>query len=85
MSQSLNSKANESTASLIEEERIVAKLTIKTLSDRTIKLEFIDKNLTLSQLKEQLKEHVELPAEQQFFLLAGKVYGKSDSSRCYIA
>ena len=31
---SLNVKASESTASLIEEERIIAKLTVKTLSDK---------------------------------------------------
>lgn len=70
-------KANESTASLIEEERIIAKLSIKTLSDRTIKLDFIDKSLTLSQLKEQLVNHVEIGPQQQFFLLSGKVYGDS--------
>lgn len=68
--------ASESTASLIEEERLIAKLTVKTLSDRTIKLDFIDPTLSLSQLKEQLKDHVELPVNQQFFLLNGKVYGK---------
>lgn len=73
-------KANESTASLIEEERIIAKLSIKTLSDRTIKLDFIDKNLTLSQLKEQLKDHVELPVKEQFFILSGKVYGDENGA-----
>lgn len=73
----LSAKANESTASLIEEERLIAKLSIKTLSDRTIKLDFIDKSLNLHQLKEKLVEHVELPTDQQFFLLAGKVYGKN--------
>lgn len=72
-------KANESTASLIEEERAIAKLSIKTLSDRTIKLDFIDPALTLLQLKEQLIEHVELPPQQQFFLLAGKVYGHASA------
>lgn len=77
---SLSAKANESTASLIEEERLIAKLSIKTLSDRTIKLDFIDKNLTLAQLKEKLVEHVELSPEQQFFLLSGKVYGKTSVS-----
>ena len=75
----LSAKANESTATLIEEERLIAKLSIKTLSDRTIKLDFIDNSLTLAQLKEQLVEHVELPAEQQFFLLSGKVYGKESA------
>lgn len=77
MSNSVSAKANESTASLIEEERLIAKLSIKTLSDRTIKLDFVDKNLTLAQLKEKLVEHVELPSEQQFFLLSGKVYGRT--------
>ena len=72
--------ASESTASLIEEERLVAKLSIKTLSDRTIKFDFIDPHLTLAQLKEQLKEHVELPVDQQFFLLGGQVYGKDSAS-----
>jgi hypothetical protein len=72
----LSAKANESTATLIEEERLIAKLSIKTLSDRTIKLDFVDDSLTLAQLKEKLVEHVELPVDQQFFLLAGKVYGK---------
>ena len=72
----LSAKANESTATLIEEERLIAKLSIKTLSDRTIKLDFLDDSLTLAQLKEKLVEHVELPVEQQFFLLSGKVYGK---------
>lgn len=72
--------ASESTASLIEEERLIAKLTIKTLSDRTIKLDFVDPKLTLLQLKEQLKDHVELPVDQQFFLLGGQVYGKDSVS-----
>ena len=72
--------ATESTASLIEEERIIAKLSIKTLSDRAIKLDYLDPHLTISQLKEQLKEHVELAPEQQFFLLNGQVYGKDSAS-----
>lgn len=71
--------ATESTASLIEEERIIAKLTIKTLSDRSIKIDFIDPDMTISQLKEELKEKVELPVEKQFFLLNGKVYGSADA------
>lgn len=75
--QQVSAKANESTATLIEEERLIAKLSIKTLSDRTIKLDFLDSSLTLAQLKEKLVEHVELPVEQQFFLLSGKVYGKN--------
>lgn len=75
-SMALNIKATESTASLIEEERIVAKISVKTLSDRTIKLDFTDSDLTLGQLKRELVEHVELPVESQFFLLSGKVYGK---------
>lgn len=75
---SLNVKASESTASLIEEERIIAKLTIKTLSDKTIKLDFIDPKLSLAQLKEQLQVHVELAPEQQFFLIGGQVYGKEN-------
>ena len=72
--------ATESTASLIEEERLIAKLSIKTLSDRTIKLDYTDSSLTLAQLKEQLREKVELEPEQQFFLLAGQVYGRDDAS-----
>lgn len=77
-------KANESTASLIEEERIIAKLSIKTLSDRTIKLDFIDKSLTLLQLKEQLVNHVELLPQQQFFLLSGKRYGEEEDDKVKI-
>lgn len=77
---SLNVKASESTASLIEEERIIAKLTIKTLSDKTVKLDFVDPNLSLAQLKEQLQEKVELPTDQQFFLINGKVYGKDTTA-----
>lgn len=76
----MNKTATESTASLIEEERVIAKLSVKTLSDRTIKLDYTDSNLTLAQLKQQLKEHVELAAEQQFFLLGGQVYGRDDAS-----
>lgn len=77
----INDKANQSTASLIEEERVIAKLTIKTLSDRTIKLDYTDATLTLSQLKDQLKEnHIDLTPEQQFFLLAGQVYGRDGAS-----
>lgn len=67
---------NFSTASLIEEEKIVPKLVVKTLTDRSIKLDFTAASLTLGQLKEQLVEKVELPVEKQFFLLNGKVLGR---------
>ncbi len=64
----------------LEEEVIVAKLTIKTLTDKAIKLDFTDASLTLAQLKETLVEKVELPVEKQFFVLNGLVYGQDGAS-----
>ena len=68
-----------STANL-EEEILVAKLTVKTLTDKAIKLDYTDASLTLAQLKELLVERVELPTEKQFFVLNGVVYGQDGAS-----
>lgn len=67
---------NTAVAAHMEEENIIAKITVKTLTDRTIKIDFTSETLTLQQLKEQLVERVELPVEQQFFVMNGVTYGK---------
>lgn len=64
----------------LEEEVLVAKLTIKTLTDKAIKLDYTDASLTLGQLKELLVERVELSVEKQFFVLNGVVYGQDGAS-----
>jgi hypothetical protein len=64
----------------LEEEVLVAKLTIKTLTDKAVKLDYTDSSLTLAQLKVLLVERVELPVEKQFFVLNGVVYGQDGAS-----
>lgn len=67
-------------SSSLEEEVVVAKLTVKTLTDKAIKLDYTDASLTIGQLKELLVEQVELPTEKQFFVLNGIVYGQDPAN-----
>lgn len=79
---SSSKKAGEAAAAVvaIEEEVLVPKLTIKTLTDKAIKLDYTSAKLTLGELKEKLVEKVELPADKQFFVLNGVVYGRDGAS-----
>jgi hypothetical protein len=55
-------------------------LTIKTLSDKKIKVPFENDNITLGQVKEFLILKSELPIEKEFFVYQGKVYRDSNLS-----
>jgi hypothetical protein len=62
----------------MEQEPIVPKIVVKTLTDKTIKIDYTDAAMTLDQLKAMLVEKVELPVERQFFVLSGVALGREE-------
>lgn len=72
--------ASPATATIVEDANPVARLTIKTLTDKTVTLDYTNNALTLGELKQQLEERVELAPTRQFFVLNGVVYGKDPAN-----